>query len=83
VRSEAAVVVYLQKKSDAKRVYADVVHVRNNTDGFKSVGMVCPSGKMQGLNNKALYRDVGLDPNRVGYVEAHGTGTKVRAVFGS
>lgn len=77
MRSEAAVVLYLQKKSDAKRVYANIVHVRNNTDGFKSLGMVYPSSEMQSLNNTALYSDVGVDPNTVGYVEAHGTGTKV------
>ncbi|XP_069697387.1 fatty acid synthase-like [Periplaneta americana] len=77
VRSEAAVVLYLQKKSQTKRVYAELLHVRTNTDGFKTAGITCPSGERQKENNSALYKEAGVDPSSVGYIEAHGTGTQV------
>lgn len=38
VRSEAIVTILLMKSSEAKRVYASVVHSKSNTDGFKEQG---------------------------------------------
>jgi fatty acid synthase len=38
VRSEAVVAVYLQRAPQAKRIYATVLHSKNNTDGNKSQG---------------------------------------------
>ncbi|XP_063240366.1 fatty acid synthase isoform X2 [Bacillus rossius redtenbacheri] len=77
VRSEAAVIVYLQKSSKAKRVYATVVNMRTNTDGNKEQGITFPSGEMQKKLIKEVYAEVGVNPADVAYVEAHGTGTKV------
>ena len=78
VRSEAAVVIYLQKSSAAKRVYATVVHAKTNTDGNKEQGITFPSGEMQKKLIKEVYAESDVDPRDVAYVEAHGTGTKVR-----
>jgi len=39
-RSEAIVAIYLQKKESAKRIYATVVHSKNNADGYKDKGSV-------------------------------------------
>jgi 3-oxoacyl-(acyl-carrier-protein) synthase len=77
VRSEAAVVIFLQKASAAKRVYATVVNARTNTDGNKEQGITFPSGYMQKKLIKEVYSEVGINPADVAYVEAHGTGTKV------
>lgn len=77
MRSEAAVVVYLQKSSQAKRVYATVIHAKTNTDGNKVQGITFPSGEMQKKLIKEVYDEAGLNPADVVYVEAHGTGTKV------
>ncbi|PSN36092.1 hypothetical protein C0J52_13099 [Blattella germanica] len=77
VRGEAAVVLYLVRKSAARRVYANIVHVRNNTDGYKTAGIATPSGEMQYQNNSATYKEAGVNPLDVVYIEAHGTGTKV------
>ncbi|XP_049809979.1 fatty acid synthase isoform X1 [Schistocerca nitens] len=77
VRSEAAVVIYLQKSSQAKRVYATIVNAKTNTDGYKTQGITFPSGEMQKKLVKEVYAEVGLNPSDVSYVEAHGTGTKV------
>lgn len=40
-RSEAVVMVFLQKSADAKRIYATVVHSGNNADGNKEQGKIC------------------------------------------
>ncbi|XP_050301861.1 fatty acid synthase [Anthonomus grandis grandis] len=77
VRSEAAVVVFLQKASMAKRVYATVLGAKTNTDGNKEQGITFPSGAMQNRLIRETYEAIGVSPNDVAYVEAHGTGTKV------
>lgn len=77
VRSEAAVVVLLQRKSAARRVYARLLNARCNTDGFKEQGITFPAGRMQQALIEETYREIRLDPALVDYVEAHGTGTKV------
>ncbi|KAJ8943746.1 hypothetical protein NQ318_011957 [Aromia moschata] len=77
VRSEAAVVVYLQKASVARRVYATVLGAKTNTDGYKDLGITYPSGVMQNKLIREVYEEIGVKPQDVSYVEAHGTGTKV------
>ncbi|NXX48511.1 FAS synthase, partial [Tricholaema leucomelas] len=76
-RSEAAVVVFLTKKSMAKRIYATIVNAGTNTDGFKEQGVTFPSGEMQQQLVVSMYKECGVKPEEVEYVEAHGTGTKV------
>ena len=39
-RSEAIVAVYLQKRKDAKRVYATVVNTKHYSDGYKDQGTI-------------------------------------------
>ncbi|XP_057664642.1 fatty acid synthase [Diorhabda carinulata] len=77
VRSEAAVVVLLQKVSSAKRVYATVLGAKTNTDGNKEQGITFPSGSMQNKLIREVYEEIGVQPQEVSYIEAHGTGTKV------
>ncbi|CAH0546412.1 unnamed protein product [Brassicogethes aeneus] len=77
VRSEAAVVVYLQKASAARRVYATVLGAKTNTDGNKEQGITFPAGGMQNKLIREVYAESGVNPHDVSYVEAHGTGTKV------
>lgn len=76
-RSEAIVVVFLQKSKDAKRVYANLVHAKTNCDGYKEQGITYPSGQMQQRLLEEFYQECGVDPRTLGFVEAHGTGTKV------
>lgn len=67
----------LLKKSDAKRIYASVVHSKANCDGYKEQGVTFPSGEIQHRLLKEVYSECGVSPGDVNYVEAHGTGTKV------
>ncbi|XP_031618486.1 fatty acid synthase-like [Contarinia nasturtii] len=77
VRSEGVVVIFLQKQSQARRVYATVLNIHTNTDGFKEQGITFPIGDMQNRMMRETYDEIGLHPHDVVYVEAHGTGTKV------
>ncbi|XP_031841485.2 fatty acid synthase 1 [Nomia melanderi] len=77
VRSETIGVLYLQKLTDARRVYATVVHSKTNTDGNKVEGITFPNGQMQNKLMREVYSEAGVNPADVVYVEAHGTGTKV------
>ncbi|KAI4493375.1 hypothetical protein M0802_009435 [Mischocyttarus mexicanus] len=77
VRAEAAVVIFLQKSKDARRVYATVVNSKTNVDGNKIQGITFPNGDMQNKLIREVYSECGINPADVAYVEAHGTGTKV------
>lgn len=76
-RSEAVVIVYLQKAKDARRVYATVIHAKTNCDGYKEQGITYPSGPLQQRLLEEFYEECQVDPNSLAWVEAHGTGTKV------
>lgn len=76
-RAEAISVLFLQRKRDAKRVYANLVYTKLNNDGFKKEGITYPSGVTQIKLLESFYRDLKFDPSQVGYVEGHSTGTKV------
>ncbi|KAL8612596.1 hypothetical protein ACOMHN_006582 [Nucella lapillus] len=75
-RSETVGTVFLQKASDAKRVYATVVHTGTNADGHKEQGITFPSGEVQKELLLQVYQEAGVSPSSVTYLEAHGTGTK-------
>lgn len=69
VRSDGCVVTFLQKSKDARRIYAQVLNVRTNTDGGKDQGITFPNGQMQNRLIRETYEEIGLDPNDVAYVE--------------
>lgn len=73
--------VFLQKASDAKRIYASVVNAKTNTDGAKEQGITFPSGAIQKRLIMETYAEVNVNPADVTYVEAHGTGTKVTTLL--
>ncbi|CAN8002218.1 unnamed protein product [Ixodes hexagonus] len=77
VRSETVGVFFLQRVSEARRIYAKLVHVKANADGYKTEGITFPSGKAQEALLREVYEEAKVDPKSVSYVEAHGTGTKV------
>lgn len=74
VRSEATVVMLLQKAKDANRVYATIVHSKTNCDGFKEQGITYPNGAVQFDLVKEIYLESNIPPHEVSYIEAHGTG---------
>ncbi|XP_070493665.1 fatty acid synthase-like [Chironomus tepperi] len=77
VRSESVNTIFLQKRKDAKRVYANVVYSRTNIDGFKNEGITFPSAELQTKLFKELYQEIGIHPKTVDYIEGHSTATRV------
>ncbi|XP_064478735.1 fatty acid synthase-like [Ornithodoros turicata] len=77
VRSETVGVFLLQRAKDARRAYAQVLHIKANADGYKNEGITFPSGEQQEVLLRQVYEEADVDPTKVSYVEAHGTGTKV------
>ncbi|XP_062142807.1 fatty acid synthase [Drosophila sulfurigaster albostrigata] len=76
-RADTCAVVFLQRATNAKRIYASILNVRTNTDGFKEQGVTFPDGRMQQELLRETYGEIGLSPDQVVYVEAHGSGTPV------
>ncbi|XP_072934221.1 fatty acid synthase [Epargyreus clarus] len=76
-RSEAIVVVFLQKAKNSRRVYAQLLHAKTNCDGYKEQGITYPAGNIQKLLLSEFYQECSIPPSSLEYVEAHGTGTKV------
>ncbi|KAH8298247.1 hypothetical protein KR018_011847 [Drosophila ironensis] len=76
-RADTCAVVLLQRRKEAKRIYASILNVRTNTDGFKEQGVTFPDGRMQQTLLEETYSEIGLNPDEVVYVEAHGSGTPV------
>ncbi|KAH9382711.1 hypothetical protein HPB48_023267 [Haemaphysalis longicornis] len=58
-------------------VYAKVIHVKANSDGYKADGISFPSGEMQEQLMREVYAEAHVDPRKVTYIETHGAGTKV------
>ncbi|XP_037571297.2 LOW QUALITY PROTEIN: fatty acid synthase-like [Dermacentor silvarum] len=76
VRSESVGAFFLQRSSEARRVYAKVINVMTNADGFKPEGVTFPSTWLHEQLLRDAYAEVNIDPRNVVYVETHGTGTK-------
>ncbi|CAG2107740.1 unnamed protein product, partial [Medioppia subpectinata] len=75
-KGEAAVTVLVQRRPRAQRVYATIVNIMSNNDGYKPEGITFPSWQRQRTVIANTYAECGVDPARVDYVEAHCTGTK-------
>jgi fatty acid synthase len=81
VKSESAGVLFLQRKRDAKRIYASILHTKTNCDGRNEEGSTVPSAKMHAKLMTELFEELNMDPCLVNYVEAHSTGTIVDFLF--
>ncbi|KAK4878861.1 hypothetical protein RN001_011367 [Aquatica leii] len=76
IRSEAVAVVFLQRAKDARRVYAEIVHIKTNVDGFKEEGLTFPSEEMISRVMEETFIECNRDPESLVVIEAHATGTK-------
>jgi fatty acid synthase, animal type len=69
-------VLFLQKSSDARRVYATILNSATNNDGNKIVGITHPSAEIQANLLNICYEKLNISPNDVDYFEAHATSTE-------
>lgn len=76
-RSEGLVVIFLQRATDARRIYAHLVHVATSSDGFKQEGISYPSLEKQTELLQHFYKDINVDPRDVAFVEMHCAGTTI------
>ncbi|CAG2104159.1 unnamed protein product, partial [Medioppia subpectinata] len=79
VKGEAVCCAFLQRRRNARRVYARIVNAKMNIDGNKTTGMYFPSADAQEELMIDTYKEVNVDPLELTYFEAHCTGTKYNA----
>lgn len=77
VRSESVGSIFLMRRSQAKRIYATILHAKTNTDGFKTIGLFAPFWLRQRNLMIETFQEAGVEPEEVTYFESHGTGTNV------
>ncbi|XP_077490481.1 fatty acid synthase-like isoform X4 [Amblyomma americanum] len=75
-RSDLVGALFLQRASQARRVYARLVHIKSNEDGYKIEGPAFPSREAQVDLMQEVYAEAGVDVRDVSYIESHGTGTQ-------
>lgn len=75
MRSEAIVIVYLQKTKDARRIYATYVYGRYNCNGFRQEGIMQPTFSTQKNLLDEFYDECNVIAQELSYIEAHATGT--------
>lgn len=76
VKGEAAVVVFVQRKSQAKRIHAEILGISSNHDGYKTDGYTHPGWKTQRDLMLGAMKRANINGNDYDYFEAHGTGTQ-------
>ncbi|CAG2105122.1 unnamed protein product, partial [Medioppia subpectinata] len=76
IKGEAVCCAFLQRRRDARRVYATMVNAKMNIDGNKTTGMFFPLADAQQELMIDTYTEVNINPLDLTYFEAHCTGTK-------
>lgn len=74
VRSESVISLLLQKRRNARRIYATIVGAKLNADGYKKEGPNYPSSEAQIELMENTSEKFNIDIDDVEYFEAHGTG---------
>ncbi|KAK4337166.1 hypothetical protein RND71_043482 [Anisodus tanguticus] len=70
--------MFIQRRKNANRIYATILHSKTNADGYKTEGITFPSRDAQYKLMKECYAEAKIDPEKsINYVEAHITGTPV------
>lgn len=77
VRSDAVVIVYMQRAKDAKRVYTTAVNVCTNNEGFRPEGAIYPTNDQQIELFKEVLENAKLKPVDVDYIESSAGGCQV------
>ncbi|XP_075210568.1 fatty acid synthase-like [Lycorma delicatula] len=76
IQSEAVVILFLQRKQDARRIYATVVHSNTCPFGLRNAPFThCPEQPIVSFL-KEFYLECQVDPKSVNFVEADGCAIK-------
>ncbi|KAK3609643.1 hypothetical protein CHS0354_028847 [Potamilus streckersoni] len=76
-RSDGVVVLLLQKRSQAKRIYATILNTKNITGQNQGTGPAYPSVSLQMQLLSEIYQEAGVDHTYVEYIEANAIGHKM------
>ncbi|XP_074595151.1 fatty acid synthase-like [Brevipalpus obovatus] len=76
IRSECVSAIVLQRKSDAKRIYGEILGTCVNNDGYTEEGITFPNRHAQTDAMRRALEDSGISPTDIDYIEAHITGTQ-------
>jgi fatty acid synthase len=76
VRSDTVACIFLQRAKNARRIYAQIINTKVNSDGFKKQGINFPFTVAQKQLLEEIYEESGVHPSKLGFLEAHGTGTQ-------
>ncbi|KAJ2951876.1 hypothetical protein O0L34_g4119 [Tuta absoluta] len=72
IKADAVCVFFLQKAKDAVRIYAEVIHAKNEFD-MNSSGIYRNSESLSNFLNE-FYKEVDVNPKEIDYVEGFGCG---------
>lgn len=76
-RSEAGVAIFMQRASNAKRIYATIAATESNCDGFKEWGCNTESLSSQISLYEETIKKLDAKPLEISFIEAHGYATQV------
>jgi fatty acid synthase len=76
VRSDTVACIFLQRAKNERRIYAQIINTKVNSDGFKKQGINFPSTVAQKQLLEEIYEESGVHSSKLGFLEAHGTGTQ-------
>lgn len=77
-RSEACIILLLQRASDAKRSYGTLLSVKSNQFGDHQGHITDHNGQQFKSLLLDSYKDANIDLASVDFVEAYGSGLKVK-----
>lgn len=76
-RSDGLAALFLQRESDARRIYHEVVNVRSiHVPCYNINNVMYPKSEPQAELMNEMLKESGISPNEVGFVEASGVGIK-------
>lgn len=79
-RSEAIVVLFLQRAEDAKRCYATLLHAKTTIYGDRFSFDRMYSESLKNFLHE-VYSEAEINPGSVAYLEADGSASKVSSIF--
>lgn len=76
-RSDGVAALFLQRDTDARRIYHEVVNARSmHVPCYNINNIMYPKSEPQAKLMNELLKESGISPNDVGFVEASGVGIK-------
>ncbi|XP_072392068.1 fatty acid synthase-like [Diabrotica undecimpunctata] len=76
VRAEGVATLFLQRKTNCRRMYATVLGAKGNANGHSKGGFTYPHPQIQAELMTMTYKEYGVNQHDISFLEIHGTGTR-------